>query len=155
MKFVSAIKKLLGHGKLVPTGIIVHATAGASGQSSVSWLSQIGLGYHFIIERNGDIIVGVPKEQKAYHAGKSVGWAGKNCNDYTIGVSFANLDDGKDPITAAQYNALTELIIDLRKKVPTLTKISTHYWVSPGRKTDPVLFRPTGTHYVGLEIWRG
>jgi len=47
MKFVSAIKKLIGHGKLNATGIVVHATAGASGQSSVDWLSQIGLGLEF------------------------------------------------------------------------------------------------------------
>lgn len=155
MKFVTAIKKLLGHGELRATGVIVHATAGASGQSSVTWLAQIGLGYHYIIERDGAIIVGVPKEQKAFHSGKSLGWDGKNCNDYAIGISFANMDDGKDPITAAQIAALKELLIALQEKVSTLRYISCHKWVSKGRKTDPVGWTPVGTDYCGLKIWRG
>lgn len=153
MKFVTAIRKLLGHGQLFPTGIIVHATAGASGQSSVEWLSQIGFGYHYIIDRNGDIIVGVPKEERAYHAGISRGWAGKNCNSYTIGIAFANMDDGKDPITTAQLSALDELVDALKVKVPSLRWISTHKWVSPGRKIDPVLWSPSG-EYRGLKVWK-
>ena len=153
MKFVTSIRKLLGHGQLNATGIIVHATAGASGQSSVEWLSQIGFGYHYIIERNGDIIVGVPKEQRAYHAGVSRGWDGKNCNSYTIGIAFANMDDGKDPITKQQLDALVELVDALKLKVPTLKWISTHKWVSPGRKTDPVLWTPA-VEYRGLKVWK-
>lgn len=152
MKFITAIRKLLGHGKLNATGIIVHATAGASGQSSVSWLSQIGFGYHYIIDRDGSIIVCVPKEEVAYHAGISKGWAGNGCNKYTIGIAFANMDDWKDPITQAQLIALGELVDALKSKVPSLRWISTHKWVSPGRKTDPVLWSPKG-EYHGLKVW--
>lgn len=154
MKFVTAIKKLLGHGKLDASGVIVHATAGKSGQSSVSWLAQINLGYHYILERDGSIIVGVPKEQKAYHAGKSRGWAGSNCNNYAIGIAFANMDNG-EPITDKQIAALKELLIVLQEKVSTLRYISCHKWVSPGRKTDPVGWTPAGTDYCGLKVWRG
>jgi N-acetyl-anhydromuramyl-L-alanine amidase AmpD len=154
MNFVSAIQKLPGRGKLVPTGVIVHATAGKSGQTSVSWLAQIGLGYHFIIQRDGSVIVGVPKEQKAFHAGKSRGWAGNNCNDYTIGIAFANMDNG-EPITDKQIASLKELLIVLQEKVSTLRYISCHKWVSPGRKTDPVGWTPVGTDYCGLKVWRG
>lgn len=154
MKFVTAIKKLIGRGALTPSGVIVHATAGKSGQSSVEWLFKTGNSYHYIIERDGSIIVGVPKEQKAFHAGKSKGWDGINCNDYTIGIAFANMDNG-EPITAAQIAALKELLIALQEKVSTLRYISCHKWVSPGRKTDPVGWSPVGTDYCGLKVWRG
>ena len=156
MKFVAPEHKLKSHGQLKnPTGIIVHATAGASGQSSVEWLSRGSLGYAFIIERDGSVITCIPKELVAYHAGKSIGWDGPNCNSYTIGIAFANMDNGRDPITKAQLDTLAELVADLKRKVPSLKYISTHKWVSPGRKVDPVLWSPTGTHFEGLEIWSG
>lgn len=155
MKFVTAIKRLIGRGELVkPTGVILHATAGASGQSSVEYLFSTGFGYHYIIERNGDIIVGIPKEQIAWHAGKSKGWAGSNCNRYTIGVAFANRDNG-EPITQAQLDAAESLLLELKRKVPSLKWVSTHKWISPGRKTDPVAFSPkAGSEFGGLTVWK-
>jgi N-acetyl-anhydromuramyl-L-alanine amidase AmpD len=155
MRFIAAIRRLIGHGKLEPSGIIVHATSGNSGQSSIEWLAKVGLGYHYVIERDGSIIVGVPRDQVAWHSGVSLGWGGKGCNSYTIGIAFANLDNVIEPIRPEQHEALAALTRELMRKEPALQYISAHKWVSPGRKTDPIRWSPQGTHYEGLRIWRG
>jgi len=156
VRFITAIRKLLGHGKLKdPSGVILHATAGNSGQSSIEWLAHIGLGYHYIIERDGGIIVGVERDQVAWHSGVSIGWRGKGVNSYSIGIAFANLDNVIEPISPEQTEALKDLLVELQRKAPSLRYISAHKWVSPGRKTDPIRWNPVGTHYCGLQIWRG
>ena len=153
LKFITAIKKLIGHGNLKPSGIILHATAGKSGQSSVEWLWKINLGYHYIIERDGTIIVGVPRGEVADHAGISKGWAGKGCNSYTIGVSFANMDNG-ELLTKAQILACDELCAELVRKEPGLKFVSCHKYVSPGRKTDPVVWSFSDSEYCGMKVWK-
>ena len=155
MRFIAALRRLIGHGRLKPSGVIIHATAGNSGQSSIEWLAQVGLGYHYIIERDGAIIVGVPRDQVAWHSGTSFGWEGKGCNSYTIGIAFANLDNVIEPICPEQESALRELVAELIRKEPGLQYISAHKWVSPGRKTDPIRWNPQGKFYEGLRIWRG
>lgn len=173
MKFLSSVIQLACRARRVPiSGIIVHATEGHSASSSIEWLKKTGCSYHYIIERNGDIVVCVPKEKVAYHGGNSYGWieqgkgvsrrqdkssnftAGCSVNDYTIGIAFANMDDG-EAITDAQLTALGELVDALYTKVPTIRYISTHKWVSPGRKQDPVRWGPDTTYYHGMRVWRG
>lgn len=122
------------------TTIVFHATAGASAASSVSWLRQIGLSYHYVIDRDGSITKAVPVGRAANHAGKSVGPDGPWVNRYSIGIAFANLDDGKDPITDEQFSSARILVKQLEQSMPTLKWVTTHKRISPGRKVDPRLF---------------
>lgn len=121
------------------TGVILHSTAGASAASSVAWLRRgdVMASYHYIIERDGAITKCVPTSRQAWHAGKSYGWEGANCNGYTVGIAFANRNDGVERVTAAQETAAEILIRELMKYERSLRYISTHRLVSPGRKNDP------------------
>ena len=106
-----------------------------------------------------------PLSERASHAGNSYGprEAGRgvsrlqdrhgnflasptpSVNDYSIGISFVNIDDGSVPITEAQYNAAVELIKSINgTKAKSFTfnleYVTSHAKVSPIRKVDPVDF---------------
>lgn len=119
------------------TTVVIHSTGGASAGSSISWLRQIGLSYHYVIERDGQVTKCVPVSRVALHAGKSLGPEGPDVNRYSIGISFANRNDGKELPTEAQELALQKLLGELVRNVPTLRYITTHRLVSWGRKDDP------------------
>lgn len=140
------------------TGIIMHSTAGASALSSIAWLRKATVlsSYHYIIERDGTIFKCVPTSRSAWHAGRSVGWMGKLCNGYTIGIAFANWNDGQEQVTKAQEESAAWLIKELQKAISTITHISTHRLVSPGRKNDPRGWSFTAfcrNHVRGLVLW--
>ena len=134
------------------TGVILHATAGDTADGAESALLASGNSYHYLITKTGSIIKLLPASRRANHAGESIGWDGPNCNDYTIGISFVNRNDGRVPLTEAQYKAAAELIKTLKKQFPTMRYYSTHRIVSPGRKTDPNTFSIMGFD-CGLEYW--
>jgi N-acetyl-anhydromuramyl-L-alanine amidase AmpD len=140
------------------TTIVLHATDGASASSSIAWLREIGLSYHYVIERDGEITKAVPVSRVAYHAGKSMGPDGPNVNDYSIGISFANFESRRESLTAAQVNACKNLVQELAVSDPHLNWLTTHAVISPGRKTDPrMLSRENLTAIAlasGLMVWR-
>jgi len=122
-----------------PSTIVVHASAGASALSSINWLKKIGLSYHFIIDRDGTIYKCVPvgpPARVAYHAGKSIGPEGANVNGYSIGVCFANKNDG-EPYTNEQEQAMIDLCRLIKQAYPTIKWLTTHRLIAPRRKTDP------------------
>ncbi len=123
------------------TTVVLHATAGSTAVGAISTLVQKQLSYHYIIEdqreTDGKVIKCVPYNKVAFHAGKSKGPDGPNVNEYSIGISFVNSNTGNDPYSQKQYNAALELLTELFKAIPTLSYLTTHYWVSPLRKSDP------------------
>lgn len=156
----------LSHG-IRPKGVLVntvvmHATAGSTAAGAISWLKHLrdnpnpgdDASYHFIIDEDGSIYKGVPISKRAFHAGKSVGPQGENVNRYSIGVAFANRNDGLDTYSEAQENAARWLIPQLRSQMDEYKFITTHYAISPGRKTDPKAY---GIHALaqdmGLAYW--
>jgi N-acetyl-anhydromuramyl-L-alanine amidase AmpD len=135
-----------------PSTVVLHATAGGQASGSISWLRKIGLSYHYIIERDGTIFKCVPLSRIAFHAGKSFGPEGANVNDYSIGIAFANRNDG-ERFTIAQIDAAAELIEAIRQ--PGLTWITTHYLIAPGRKNDPKGFPfKQFAERVGMVPWK-
>jgi N-acetylmuramoyl-L-alanine amidase len=138
------------------TTIVLHATDGKSAGSSISWLRQIGLSYHYIIERDGEIFKCVPISRVAFHAGRSVGPEGPNVNGYSIGIAFANYESGQEKITAEQIVACAELVQDLSAG-SWVSFLTTHYWVSPGRKTDPSMLPKADIFRMakaaGIRVW--
>lgn len=137
------------------TTIVLHSTAGGSATGSISWLRKIGLSYHYIIERDGSRHKLVPASSVAFHAGKSIGPNGSNVNNYSIGISFANLNDGKEKITDAQIEAARQLVRELTAVYPSIEFITTHRLISWRRKTDPRRFDFVSfTAGLGLKAWR-
>jgi len=81
--------------------LVVHFTAGATGQSSIDYWKQLGNGVcaHFVIERDGSIIQCRPCDRTAGHAGASK-WKDPNTgityyglNSCSIGIELANGGD--------------------------------------------------------------
>lgn len=128
-----------------PTGIILHCDASSNVASSLDWCRRVEsrVSYHVLIGRRGEVYLLVAPERKAWHAGVST-WDGKpNCNNYTIGVSMSNKNDGVEPYPAVQVQAAEEVCAVLCKhfQIPS-TRITSHALVATpaGRKTDPIKF---------------
>lgn len=88
------------HKEIIPGGsemrvrrfLVIHHTAGATGQSSINyWREQGGsVCAHFVIERDGTIIQCRPCNATCGHAGKSQ-WQGfVGLNSCSIGIELAN-----------------------------------------------------------------
>jgi len=137
-----------------PTAIVLHATAGSTARSSVDHLRSVGLGYHFIIARDGkdtaksvnadgsDPIVYfcTPIENRAAHVGSNVpieGSGGRIANRCAIGISLANRQNG-EAYTAKQLSVLSEIIEAVKAKLPTVTHLMTHAVIQPWNRSDPV-----------------
>lgn len=135
------------------TTVVLHATGGESATGAISWLRKIKLSYHYIIAKDGEVIKCVPTGRVAFHAGKSRGPDGENVNAYSIGISFANRNDGRDPYTSAQVQACRDLMFELKRNIPTLEWLTTHRAIAPLRKTDPKGFLCSGVNGPGLKMW--
>jgi N-acetyl-anhydromuramyl-L-alanine amidase AmpD len=140
-----------------PDLIVMHSTAGGTALSSIAYLRKIGYSYHYVIDRDGTVYKCVPASQCAFHAGVSKSVHGENVNEYSVGVCFANRNDGKEPITQAQEKAARELALALKEQFKTLRLVTRHLdcCIPKGRKSDPRLFdmddfaRDTGLKRVG------
>lgn len=127
------------------SGIVMHCDASSSVASSMDWIRrpESRASYHVLIGRTGNIFLIVPPERKAWHAGRSA-WNGvPDCNNYTIGVSMSNRNDGEEPYPQVQIDAAVEVCAVLCKhfRIP-VERITTHAIVATpkGRKTDPIKF---------------
>lgn len=118
--------------------IVLHADASPNEKGCLSWMqsSESKVSYHVLIGRDGTVYTCVPYDRRAWHAGKSE-WNGiKDVNGISIGVSFSNKNDGKEPLTEKQKAACKEVLADIRKRFGNLP-VTTHAKVAPGRKNDP------------------
>ena len=73
-------------------------------------------GYHFGIAPDGRV-----------DKGRELWWYGQHCvgkNWETVGICFYGM--GSETITQAQFESAKNLVIDLNKRIPTLTKITQH-----------------------------
>jgi len=146
--------RLRNHGI---TTIVLHATDGSSVDGSITWLREKGNSYHYIIDRGGEITKCVANSREAFHAGLSVGPNGSRVNRYSIGISFANWQSQNEDITNAQVSACTALVKQLALVYSGINFLTTHYAVSPKRKTDPSKIAKAEiiamAKAAGLEVW--
>ena len=118
--------------------IIIHCTdttpnwwADKSAQEKVDevrrWHLDRGwsdIGYHYLIDRNGEVIEGRPVEKTGAHV--------KGHNTGTIGVSLfgghgsSAGDKFEDNFTEDQEQSLKRLIVDLTNRFPDIRKITGH-----------------------------
>lgn len=143
--------------------IVFHWTAGATISNDVTTLRGNNLGYHFLIEKNGNIIQGAALTDVVSHGGNSYGPNGKFVNQNSIGISFSMrgiIDGVEEEFTTQQYNSALSLVLDLKIAAPNLKYITGHHWVSPGRKIDPYTFdfnkliSEDKIKSLGLELWK-
>lgn len=133
--------------------IIVHCAATRpewmDGQPTIAKVREIdrwhrangwaGIGYHFVIDRDGNVAEGRPLERTGAHV--------QGHNTGTIGICLlgghgsAKTDAFKDHFTAAQNKALLALIVDLRQRFPSIRTVSGHNQYAA--KACPGFFVPT------------
>lgn len=115
--------------------IIVHCTATPEGkdytvEDITRWHKARGfktIGYHYVVYRDGTVHAGRPEDQVGAHC--------QGHNAHSIGVCYvggltADGKTAKDTRTAAQKQALRNLLVKLRKKYPK-AKILGHRDTSP------------------------
>jgi len=98
---------------------------------------------HYTIDRDGTLVCHVPERLRAWHAGQSKMKDGREgVNDFSIGIELVNLNDGEDPFTEEQIQALQHLAKAIISRHP-IRHIVTHYECAdpPGRKSDPAGFQ--------------
>jgi N-acetylmuramoyl-L-alanine amidase len=137
-----------------PTGvkprlIVLHADASPSHLSSINHILNPAsdVSYHYIIARDGGITQLVPDAKRAWHAGISQFFGVPDCNDYSIGVSFSNKNDGVEQYDSRALAMGIELVASLMKAHGIgLDCITTHEAIARpmGRKTDPGPLFPLG-----------
>ena len=112
-----------------PYKVILHHTAGGSLSGAESTLQQRGLGYHYMIDYEGDVYEYVPADRWTAHAYKN--------NRGTVGVSF--IGGGKyGAANEQQIEACIDLCNYLRQRYPSIKEISGHKHVDTrGWKIDP------------------
>jgi len=122
--------------------LIFHYTGMKNEKSSIKRLTQIQseVSSHYLIKKNGQILVLVPDLYIAWHAGKS-SWKNFNLlNEYSIGIEIVNPghDFGYKKFTKKQTSSLINLSKFLIKKFRINKRnILGHSDISPDRKKDP------------------
>jgi N-acetyl-anhydromuramyl-L-alanine amidase AmpD len=142
------------HPETTVDTIVLHATVEPTLQGSLNILRERGFSYHYLIDRDGSVSECVAPNRVAYHAGTSSGPQGEGVNEYSIGISFVNENDGAAPFGENQIQGAIRLVIDLQKRFEPLKWLTTHAAISPGRKNDPVGFPlEEFAGAVGLSVW--
>ena len=123
--------------------VVLHATADNDTQASVQWCcdKQSKVSYHTIIDRDGTVYALVESGKRAWHAGVSAFQGRDDVNDFSLGLSFANANDGHEAYTDVQYEVGASIVQGWLAQYPAITRdrITTHAAIAlpKGRKTDP------------------
>lgn len=118
--------------------IVLHCDASGDEKGTIGWIQskESKVSYHALIGRGGTVYTFVPYDRMAWHAGKSEYKGRKHCNLFSIGLSFSNRNDRKEPLTEAQKVAMKRLVAEVRARYGPLP-VTTHSIIAPGRKFDP------------------
>jgi N-acetylmuramoyl-L-alanine amidase len=125
--------------------IVLHSTVEPTteGTMKIFLTPERRVSAHFIVGRDGRVVQMVPVEKRAWHAGLSVLDNVPSVNNFSVGIEMVNLNDGSDPYTPEQMEAVAGIIRLIRSRydVPD-SRIVSHAQVAlpPGRKSDPVGF---------------
>ena len=125
--------------------IVLHATAESTLQSTIDTFESPAsrVSAHFVVGKDGTVVMMVPLEKRAWHAGVSILGDRPNVNDFSVGIEIVNANDGIDRYTSAQYAAVARIIRRVRTccDIPD-NRIVSHASIAlpPGRKSDPKRF---------------
>lgn len=158
---VVALDNAKDHGKwrlLPPRATIWHETDGGTAKSTMDFLNSIAkeASYHYIIERDGTIYRFLDPGFIGWHAGKKAFSTnpevqslirGEGVNNFTIGVSFANMVFG-EKLTYKQLESGLWLgqVLQQRYDYPARMNFGHKEVVEKGYKSDP--------HELDMDRWR-
>ena len=123
-----------------PVIIVLHATEQDSAQESLDTLRTRNSGgkvsAHYLVGDDGRLYQLVADAMRAWHAGGGRWGTITDLNSASIGIEIDN--DGSEPFTDAQIDALLVLLEDLcsRLGIPK-TRVIAHADLAPTRKRDP------------------
>ena len=123
-----------------PVIIVLHATEQDSAQESLDTLRTRNSGgkvsAHYLVGDDGRLYQLVADANRAWHAGGGHWGTITDLNSASIGIEIDN--DGSEPFTDAQIDALLVLLEDLcsRLGIPK-TRVIAHADLAPTRKRDP------------------
>lgn len=126
--------------------VVLHSDAADDAKKTISWLrsKKSGVSYHALVDRDGTVYRFVGTGRKAWHAGDSAFVGVPHCNNYSLGLAFANKNDGVEPYTEQQYESGALVVLDWMHRFPAITpeRVTTHAIVAlpDGRKNDPLGF---------------
>lgn len=110
-----------------PHLVVLHDTVSPTRTSAEHGLESRGLGYHFIIERDGSVAQYAPLDRVMYHA--------RGYNSNSLGISYVG--GGKyGPVNEVQIQASIDLINDLKQQ-SHLDSVTGHKHASSSGKIDP------------------
>lgn len=140
-----------------PVIIVLHATEEQSAEQSLVTLRTANSGgpvsSHYLVGDDGRIYQLVDDLDRAWHAGPGRWGTITDLNNASIGIEIDN--DGSEPFTDAQIDALIRLLGDLteRLRIPP-TQVIAHADLAPMRKRDPGAHFPwKRLHDAGFGIW--
>jgi AmpD protein len=133
------------HGISLPPGVFGGTAiddlflnrTGLSADEQPELLALVGLrvSSHFLITRRARLVQYVAVDRRAWHAGQSVFEGEKDCNDFSVGIELEGTDD--QPYEPRQIELLAALLSELSQHIPSLSTVTGHSTIAPGRKTDP------------------
>jgi len=129
------------HGSfLQPKGIVLHHSCG-TWEGDISWITErtnnSQVSYHCLIAPDGKRVKFVPYNRIAWHAGVSGFKRKSHCNLFMLGLAFTG-DTYKRILSTQEIESAVEWIRERMDEFKiTLDWITTHRYISPGRKDDP------------------
>ena len=134
---------------------MIHYTAMTSAQTAVHTLCnpRTEVSAHYLIAADGEVILLVPEDLRAWHAGAGTWGAVTDVNSRSIGIELANT--GFAPFAAPQMDALTALLHGIKARWNIRPeRVIGHSDMAPGRKIDPgVRFDWRRLAREGLSVW--
>lgn len=134
-------------------GIVVHYDQTWNLEGAILALAKRGLGYHFIIEKNGTINqmekldkpiyhdpgnnsthIGIALNNYGFYDGKMPDPRPKKYSKFKKGIRTDGSERWFEPYTRAQLRAIKKLTKELKKKFPDITSATRHSETSGGRK---------------------
>lgn len=104
-------------------------------EGCLSLLEKHQVAAHYIISEDGEALLLVPEEKRAWHAGLSRMPDGReNVNDFSIGIELVTTSGMT--YREEQYLALGNLIADIYSRWP-IRFVLGHDVIAPTRKVDP------------------
>ena len=122
--------------------LIFHYTGMKKESDAIKRLTNIQseVSSHYLIKKNGDIVVMVPDLYVAWHAGKSSWKSYKSLNKNSIGIEISNPGHEYNYINFSKKQILSVLYLSkslIKKYKIQSSKVLGHSDVAPFRKKDP------------------
>lgn len=124
------------------TCVVLHASGLGTLGTTINFFQDPNsmVSTHFIVGKDGRVFQTVPVERRAWHAGISQLDGMSDVNNFSVGIELVNRNDGTDPYSDLQYEAVALIIHQLRQshEIPD-GRIVSHAEIAlpAGRKSDP------------------